>query len=330
MTHQTRRTLLRCGAVGLGTVGLTGSVTGQESQTVATTGPQAVPAVENATISGTTNLPDTATLSIRIRSVSGTQPGFQLRLETTPTDGEWNVTVDLSYVEPGAQFYLLVRGNDQSYVDETWDVVDPSQQFSVDNVELQATSTAQILANTSDGEWTNRIRTVETDYTRTFAVRAFQNGESVFFPEGGSLTVETTGGLEADVDTREFTLTATETGDASVTITIESTFGETYQSPPLDIDVIEPQTTGSDESPPANDSDPGADETNTTTEETTPDTDAQNESAASSSNMSESNTPQQADETADSTPGFTGLGALAGAVAFASFCRQRLRRDHDE
>lgn len=130
MVQQTRRAILRCGVAGVGTVGFSTAVGGQESQTVETTGPQAVPAAENATIAGTTSLPDTTTLTVRIQSGMGVSPRFQYRRETTPTNGEWSVSLDLSITDPSAQFTLLVYADGQRYLEETWDVIDPEQQFS--------------------------------------------------------------------------------------------------------------------------------------------------------------------------------------------------------
>lgn len=309
--------------MGAGTVGLTTSVVGQDSQSVQTTGPQAVPAVTDATISGTTNLPDTTTLSVRIRSSAGVQPSFRFRKETTPTEGTWSITIDLSIIEPGAQFTLAVQDDEQRYLDETWDVIDPDQQFTVDSVELRSVETGSIITHTSDDGWTDSIESVETGDTRSFQVRTFEDGNLVYFPRAGSVEVETTGGLQTNVATETFSVTATEAGTREITITIQSTYGGTYQSPPLAVDVVAPQETATNDSTSTNESAPTVEEQNET------DAKSSNESAPASTDKSEP-PAQEADETTGSVPGFTGIGALAGIVGFVSLFRQRLKGEQTE
>lgn len=323
MERQTRRAILRCGVGAVGTVGFTTAVAGQDSQTIATTGPQAVPAVEDTTIAGTTTLPDTTTITVRIRSTAGVSPSFQDRRETTPTDGEWTVSFDLSITDPDAQFTLLVYADGRRYIEETWDVIDPEQQFSVDSVELRNAETGAPVTSTADDGWTAGVKPLEPEATRSFEVRGFDGGEPVFYPEAGSLNVDTTGGLEASVSTETVTLTATAAGEASMTITIQSTYGETYEAPPLPVEIVESQATATDDAS-TNES------AGTPAEENETDSD-QDEAASSTENTSEAAaSPQQPDETSDSTPGFTGVGALAGVVAFASLCREHLRRNQQE
>jgi hypothetical protein len=323
MEQQTRRVVLRYGIGAVGIFGFSTAVTGQNSQTIETTGPQAVPAAEDATIAGTTSLPGTTTITVHIRSTSGVSPSFQDRRETTPTDGEWAVNFDLSITDSDAQFTLLVYADGQRYLEETWDVVASEQLFSVDSVELRNAETGALVASTAGDGWTGSVEPLELATTQSLQVRGFDGGDPVFYPRGGSLNVDTTGSLETSVSTETVTLTANEVGEASLTITIQSTYGETYEAPPLPIMIVESQAAGADNA--------STNESTRTPDEETETTNSQNEEGSSTVNTSETATsPQQPAETSDSTPGFTGVGALAGVVAFASLCRKHLTREQHE